>query len=451
MKVNLTQLKNKRVHFIGVGGVSMSALALYVIKAGYTVSGSDISANDFTLSLENLGAKIYYGHLAENVENADVIVYSSAIDKANPELLRAKELGVKIYERSAFLSLLLKRYDNVIGISGCHGKTTVTAMLTHIFVTAKKQVTSFIGGQDAVYGNFLHGDSNEFCICEACEFKKNFLRLNPTLAVVTNVDSDHLDTYPSLEEIKKAYQEFATGKVTLYNADDVNSRYLFSGACFTFGIQENAQIRGVNLKCDAGYYSFSVSEYGVKRVRIRLKIQGLHNVYNSLTAIAVARYYGVNYRYIKKALENFTGVKRRGETLAVINGVKYVADYAHHPSEIMATLKGVDKNETAIVFQPHTFSRTKALKKEFVNALKEFDVAIYKTFPARENFDAEGSAYSLYGELKKENFSTEYLPDERTLTVYLNGKSKTKKQILFLGAGDLYSVAQKYLSKKYKT
>ena len=206
MKVNLTQLKNKRVHFIGVGGVSMSALALYVIKAGYTVSGSDISANDFTLSLENLGAKIYYGHLAENVENAVVIVYSSAIDKANPELLRAKELGVKIYERSAFLSLLLKRYDNVIGISGCHGKTTVTAMLTHIFVTAKKQVTSFIGGQDAVYGNFLHGDSNEFCICEACEFKKNFLRLNPTFAVVTNVDSDHLDTYSSLEEIKKAYR-----------------------------------------------------------------------------------------------------------------------------------------------------------------------------------------------------------------------------------------------------
>ena len=451
MKNFLSCKKRCSLYFIGVGGVSMSGLALYSLSQGFLVSGSDITKSETTQKLEEKGVKVYYGHSASNVENCDVVIYTSAIANDNEELLTAKKLGKVVFERTEFLAKILSEYQFVIAVSGCHGKTTVTAMLTHIFSLAKKSVTSFIGGYDTVFSNFTLGGDKTYCICEACEFKRNFLALKPTVAVVTNIDNDHLDCYNSLEDIKKAFSDFTFDKITIFNADDQNSRYNFSGATITFGIDEPSQIRAVHLKANAGYYSFTVSEYGVKKIRLNLKIQGKHNVYNALSAIAVARYYGIEYKHIKKAIENFTGVLRRGEVLGVLNGVKFLADYAHHPNEINAVLSGVDISETAIIFQPHTFSRTKHLKNDFIKSLQNFDVAVYETFSARENYDAEGSAYSLYDGLKKINPFAEYLPDKRSLIAYLNKKIKNKKQIIFLGAGDIYFIAKEYLLTIYKT
>ena len=421
----------------------MSAIAKWLIKENSLVSGSDINKNDMFIELENLGVKIFIGHAKENIlsNDIDLVIYNSAINEENIELKTAKELNIPIVKRSEFLGGIINLYKNKIGISGCHGKTTVTAMLTHVFDKEGLNPTSFIGGEDNVYSNFLGGDRN-FIIFEACEFKKNFLDFNSDLAVVLNMDNDHLDSYSSFDEIVKTYNEFSKNALLIYNADDKNCLKLQNQSFISFGIENKCMYMAENLKEKEGKYSFNLYEYGRNLGRICLNIVGKHNVYNALATIAVARKYQISFDKIKKALKEFTGVKRRNEFLGEFNGKKIYADYAHHPTEIKAVLKSINQ-DFLIVFQPHTYSRTKNLMQDFVEAFKEVEnLIIYSTYSAREEYQKEGSAFSLYEHLNKKVLYADNKDNLKDLIINCN-----KKSVMFLGAGDIYDIAKEIVKK----
>ena len=440
MKSRVILKNNSKIHFIGIGGANMSALATYCKNVGMVVSGSDILDGQTVKNLQNDGITVFIGHDRKNAHGADIIVYNSAISEDNPEYQFALDHQKPLLKRSELLSLIEKKHNFSIAVSGCHGKTTATSMLAHIFIKANKHPTCFIGGEDKTFGNFVMGDG--VFITEACEFKKNFLTLSPDIAVVLNIDNDHLDCYGNMEQLKKAYKKFCSNKISVINADDKNAVSI-SGACsITYGITEPATFRAKNIVEEKGL-KFSLYVNGVYKSIIRLKVSGKHNVYNALAAIACAMEYGISLGIIKRALSSFTGVYRRQEILGEINGCIIEADYAHHPKEIQS----VANQDDLVVFQPHTYSRTKILISDFTLALKNNQTIILPTYPAREEYDVEGSGYALYQSLQSVGADSTYADNNEMLFKTLDSKTKHYKRILFLGAGDIYFIAKKYAKK----
>jgi len=437
----------KKIHFIGINGISMSALAKYCFSQGKTVTGSDTDGSDEN-GVKSV-ATVYVGHCAENVHGADLVVYTSAISETNPELTEALKLGITTVKRSELLGNIARGYKNTVAVSGSHGKTTATAMLSHIFYEADLSPVAFVGGNDTVFGNFLSGKGN-YLITEACEYKKNFLDIEPTVAVVLNIDDDHLDSYGNMENMIETFKKFVSHSVAVINADDPNSKNLGHYQTLSFGIKNNARYMAKNLRKTPLGYSFTLFVAGIKRMRINLKTVGIHNVYNALSAIAVADYFGIEERIIKRALEKFTSVSRRAENLGRIKGVKVTADYAHHPKELSAALSVLtdDVKNALVVFQPHTYSRTRLLMNEFTDVLKTVGkVIIYKTFSAREEYDEEGSAYTLYNNLKKvSEGEVIYASTPAELKDLLYENCEKTSDILVLGAGDVYYLVKKMLS-----
>ncbi len=475
----------------------MSGLAKYCLKAGKNVSGSDIRASDVTEELEKAGVKIYIGHCSENINNAQLVIYTSAVRETNPELAEAKRLGITVKKRSELLGEIIRSFGNSVAVSGCHGKTTTTAMIARIFEEAEKDPVVFLGGIDFLNGNFRDGNG-DFGICEACEYKKNFLDIKPTVAVILNIDDDHLDSYGNLDNVKKAFSDFARGRLAVVNADDSACNDIDFKTAITFGINNQATYMAKNLiKTDKGY-SFDAYGRGELLGNVSLKVKGLFNVYNALAAISVADSFFIDFCYIKLALEGFNGVERRMERLGKIYNVDCFADYAHHPKEISATLKDFsDGGKFAVIFQPHTYSRTRTLMGEFVDCLKNFSrVVIYKTYSAREDFDMQGSAYALFSNLVKSNSeikevsvipdvgsdkdaenSEQFVPETycsdkfasnnfyadvnsdkklfysespESLIKIIKSMSEEVDRVIFVGAGDIYEIA-KSLVTNYKT
>lgn len=428
--------------FIGIGGVSMSGLAKYLISCNKKVGGSDICENEYTLELKRLGADISYENDTGNLADYDVIVYTDAVRESDARLQAALILGKEIISRGQFLYEVGRNFKKIIAVSGCHGKTTCTAMLAHVFSAAGKKFAAHIGGKDLTFSNFYYC-GHDFFITEACEYKKNFLLLKPNISVVLNSDADHLECYDGEEDLKQSYICFAESAdiaVTLYCDLPIEDSV-------SFGFDKTAEYYAKNIRSVAGKYSFTVFEREKELGTVNLNVYGKHNVLNALAACAAARKAGISFNFIKDGLSDFTGVKRRFESLGAVNGAECIADYAHHPIELRAVLRTAKKltdGKMFVVFQPHTYSRTKNLFKQFVKVLAPINnLLIYKTFAAREYYDDSGSAYTLSQSLKKSRYG-----DCEADIKHFIAKAHKGDIILVLGAGDIYFTVKRIISAR---
>ena len=449
MERNLNSKKYRNIHFVGIGGVSMSGLAKFCLTQGFKVSGSDKTLSNELKRLSSLGAKVYVGHKRENAENADIVVYSSAIKTGNPELVFARKHGIPVLKRSEFLGQVLSAYKKTVAISGSHGKTTTTAMIAEVMIAAGLDPTVFLGGERKTFGNFRLG-GREFAVVEACEYKCNFLDLTPDLAVVLNIDNDHVDTFGNMDEETEVFSRFCKNSIAVINADDKYARRIFNSSTVTFGIKNIANYSAKYIDSKENC-SFTAYAYGKRLGRVKLNVVGLHNVYNALAAIAVLNELKVSFKVVQSVLSEFDGVKRRNEYLGEFFGVRCFADYAHHPTEISAIL-GDKKEKTLAVFQPHTYSRTKALMGDFVTSIKKADgIIIYKTYPAREKFDGSGDGKRLFEEISR-NYSGEifYAGGYDMLFRLIKQAVSRYEKIIFIGAGDIYFAAKKIMESRLR-
>ena len=448
MKEKFLLDKNQKVHFVGVGGVSMSGLALHLRDRGFTVSGSDVNAGDSVFKLEKKGVKVFKKHSSRFVRGADAVVYSSAISSDNPEINYAKRKNIPLIKRSELVGEILGEYNRTVAVSGSHGKTTATAMIAQIFICAGLNPTVFLGGDSVSFGNYRLG-GNQIAVAEACEYKRNFLDIKPSVAVVLNIDKDHMDAYKNMDDLVDAFGEFIKGGVAVINADDNYAKSIQNQSTVTFGINENAVYTARKIKYNGKGYSFIAHAYGRRIGEINLSVIGKHNVYNALASIAVADILGVNFEKIKQGLESYLGVKRRGEYLGKFIDKNCFADYAHHPAEIKATLNAFNDSgkDYAVVFQPHTYSRTEKLMQEFVLVLKGLEnLIIYKTYPAREKYSLAGSESVLFDNIYLYNSCAKLAMDEKQLKKLLDALSQNVKRIIFVGAGDIYQIAKDLLT-----
>lgn len=444
MENNNKNNKNK-VFFIGIGGISMSALAMLTLNSGALVAGSDTKKSNITCKLEK-DCTIFYEHNFKNIKSfkPNLVVYSGAIKKDNPELKFAIKNKIKVMDRADYLGLICEKYDNVIAISGTHGKTSTTAMIAEIFCKAKLNPTVHVGGEvKNIAGNLLIGGDKYF-ITEACEYKKSFEHIKSTCGVVTNIERDHMDCYADFNDLKASFIKFSENSdfcVFFKNCPilySVKNKEIY--VCG--GTGENYVAK--NLKQHmSGMYSFDVYENGIYLNNFKLNVMGEYNVWNALLAIAVARQFNISISVIYDALLSFNGVLRRNEQLGSINGTIVYADYCHHPTEIINSIqnfKQIYKN-VLCVFQPHTYSRTKNLMNEFTTCFKGVKkLIIFKTYPAREPYLDCGSETALFCKVKNKN--KELIMEEQELLERIKELSTNYKCIIVLGAGDVYDIVK---------
>lgn len=438
----------KKVHFIGIGGISLSSLALYLNENGVSVSGSDRSFSDKLVELNEKGCRVWVGSCPENIKNPDLVVFSSAIPPCDEELSFCRGKNFPCMERNAFLGLLCDDFSYCIGVSGTHGKTTVTSMLIKIFHDANKKFFGHVGGETPDFGNcFFSG--NDYFITEACEYKKSFLYLKPKIGIVLNAEADHPDTYENVEEIYDAFYLFlhnakSNGGLAIVNGDSVfyEKRLRFDDV-ITFGISEKNRFRATDIyEYKQGYKEFLICDYGNPVGHIRLPIPGEHNVYNALSAFVCAYLAGIPAETVCAALNTFKGVKRRLEYVCKYLGCDVYCDYAHHPSEIKAalnTLSDMSSGKITAVFQPHTFSRTARLFDEFLRCFDRAErLIIVKEYPAREKPSDGKSASDLY---KAVDFKEKYYCDNIIdAIVLLDKKILPDDVVVVLGAGDVVNI-----------
>jgi UDP-N-acetylmuramate--alanine ligase len=435
----------KKIHMIGIGGSGMCPLAEILHSKGYILTGSDNNESDPLKRVKNLGVKVFMGHHAENVEDAELVVYSAAISKDNPELVRAAELGIPTMERSHLLGALTRKYDNVIGVCGTHGKTSVTSMITQILILNKCDPTAVIGGKlPLINSNGIAGKS-ETMVCESCEFVDTFLQLSPDITVLLNIDNDHLDYFKTMENMARSFTKFVgMGKVCYVNGDDKLAVKVCDDAKvkkITFGLESSNDFYATNIQKGKFGFSFDVCKGEEKLINLELHIPGHHNVLNALSAFAVAYDMGIDPKGIKDALEKFTGAGRRFEFLGEYNGWCLADDYAHHPTEITATLtaaKNLSYNNVIAVFQPFTFSRTALLKDEFIKALSIADkVILTPIMGSREvntwGISSEDIAKELPNAVIVDGF--ENIADKIIETAHENDI------VITMGGGDIYKAA----------
>ncbi len=437
--------KVKRIHMIGIGGSGMCPLAEILHSKGYILTGSDNNEGDPLKRVKALGVKVFMGHAAENIEGAELVVYSAAISKENPEIVEAEKRGIPTMERSHLLGAITRKYDNVIGVCGTHGKTSVTSMITQILILNKMEPTAVIGGKlPLINSNGIAGKS-EIMVCESCEFVDTFLQLSPDITVLLNIDNDHLDYFKTMENMVASFKKFiGMGKTCYVNGDDKLALSATEGLdikTITFGFACENDFYAANEKTGKFGFSFDVMKGGEKLTRLDLKIPGHHNILNALAAFAVAYDLGVSADGIKSALEQFTGAGRRFEFLGEFNGFVLADDYAHHPTEINATLtaaQNLDYNRVIAVFQPFTFSRTALLKDDFIKALAIADKVILTPIMGSR----EVNTFNIYSQdLAKE------LPDCVIVDGFENIANeiiKTAKEgdiVITMGGGDIYKAA----------
>ncbi|WP_010246310.1 UDP-N-acetylmuramate--L-alanine ligase [Acetivibrio cellulolyticus] len=461
-QINLLDSKNiKTVHFIGIGGISMSGLAEILKNIGYTVSGSDMKASNMTEKLERDGIKIHIGHSEENIDNCDLVVYTAAVKENNSELVKARQLGITTIERAVLLGQIMKKYPFSLAISGTHGKTTTTSMVSMIMLESNLDPTIHIGGElDAIGGNTRIG-GNKYFITEACEYVESFLKFYPTLAIVLNIEEDHLDYFKDINHIKQAFLKFMNlvpkDGYIIACADDENVSSILSQIStnvVTYGINStNATWTARNIEFDdSGCASYDLIKSGQKVAAIKLRVPGIHNVSNSIAAAAACYTLGCDIKDIEHGLEAFTGTHRRFEVKGVVENIKVVDDYAHHPSEIKATLKAAKStNHTKIwcVFQPHTYTRTKLLLDEFSEAFSDADeVIISDIYSAREIDTGEIHSNVLSQRINAKSNNSIYKPDFNAIVEYLKENASSGDLVITMGAGDVYKVGEMFLKEK---
>lgn len=449
------------LHFTGIGGISMSALAEIMISRGFTVTGSDSHESKITDHLESLGAKIFYNQVAGNISSdIDVLIYTAAIKQDNPELVKAKELGIPLLTRAEFLGQIMLNYPMAIGVSGTHGKTTTTSMLSQIMLEGNTDPTILVGGiMPAIHGNTRVGHSDKL-ITEACEYTNSFLSFKPNMAIILNVAADHLDFFKDLDDIRHSFRKFAelvpNDGFLVINSDIDNLEYFTDGLkCKVITVGSDpakSDYSATNIEFDQfakGSYDLVVN--GEKSFHVALNVTGEHNIYNSLTAIAAAHAMGISDENIKAGLTQYGGTDRRFQYKGKVGDVTIIDDYAHHPDEITATIKTAKHyphKKMWVVFQPHTYSRTKSLLPEFGKALKEADaVVLADIYAAREKDTLGVSSLDVKKEIEKYGTEVHYYPSFSEIENFLLESCSPGDLLITMGAGDVVKIGEHLLGK----
>jgi UDP-N-acetylmuramate--alanine ligase len=450
----------KKIHFVGIGGIGMSGIAEILLTEGFAVSGSDRLLSEVTEHLGALGAKICEGHRAENVaSDVDALVYSSAVALDNPEVVEAQRRKIPIIRRAEMLAEVM-RLKYGIGIAGTHGKTTTTSMASLILMEGGFDPTVIVGGRlHGLGGTNARLGKGDFIVVEADEFDRSFLSITPTIAVLTTLETDHLDCYRDLEDIKNAFVQFAN-KVPFYGfvvlcldepaLQDI-MRQLGKKKLIGYGLNPQADVQAVDMIHKNNTVTFTVVRDGKELGQVLLQIPGKHNVQNALAAITVGLELGVPFEKVKAGIEKFTGVYRRWEKKGEVNGITLYDDYAHHPTECKATLAGVKagwrRNRVVCVFQPHLYSRTRDFYEEFGKAFLLSDVLIVTdVYPAREEpiqgvtGELVANAAKLYG-----HKHVKYVPDKKQVPAALLGTVKAGDIVITMGAGDIWKYGDEFL------
>ena len=452
--------KYKNIHMIGIGGVSMSGIAEILLNFGFNVTGSDSSASEITEILNKKGIKVIIGHDLDSISKSDLVVYSAAIKQDDPEMLEAKRLGVPTIERADFLGELTRCFKDTIAISGTHGKTTTTSMISLCFLQALKDPSIQVGAiLKQIDGNYKVGNSEHFII-EACEYVESFLKFSPKAEVILNIDNDHLDYFKTFENIKNAFIKYVKllpdDGLLVINGDDTNCLDLpqyTKAKVLTYGItNKNTDFFAVNIAFDNdGFPEFDVYNKDGFYDRIKLNVPGTHNVLNCLACIALCNEYGIKKEDIKSALLAFTGAHRRFEFKGKVNGASIYDDYGHHPTEIVATAKSLMNkkyNESWVIFQPHTYSRTKNLLDDFAKALLNFDnIIILDIYAAREKNTYNISSKDLADKIISLGKDAKYIPDFYECVSYIKENVKENDIIMTLGAGTVTQIGPMLLNK----
>ena len=452
--------KYKNIHMIGIGGVSMSGIAEILLNFGFNVTGSDSSASEITEILNRKGIPVTIGHDIDSISKSDLVVYSAAIKQDDPEMLEAKRLQIPIIERADFLGELTRCYKDTIAVSGTHGKTTTTSMISLCFLEALKDPSIQVGAiLKQIDGNYKVGNSEHFII-EACEYVESFLKFSPKAEVILNIDNDHLDYFKTFENIKNAFIKYVKilpdDGLLVLNGDDTNCLDLTQytkAKTLTYGItNKNTDFFAVNIVFDNdGFPEFDVYNKNGFYDRIKLNVPGTHNVLNCLACIALCNEYGIKKEDIKSALLKFTGAHRRFEFKGKVNGASIYDDYGHHPTEIVATAKSLMNkkyNESWVVFQPHTYSRTKNLLDDFAKALLNFDnIIILDIYAAREKNTYNISSKDLVDKIISLGKDAKYIPDFYECVSYIKENVKENDIIMTLGAGTVTQIGPMLLNK----
>ena len=448
------------VHFIGIGGISMSGLAEILLEEGFHISGSDAKESALTDALEKKGARIYYGQRASNIsDSTDVVVYTAAIHPDNPEFARAKELGIPMLTRAELLGQIMRNYDTPIAVAGTHGKTTTTSMLSHILLKGDCDPTISVGGiLPAIGGNIRVGQSYTF-LTEACEYTNSFLSFFPKISIILNMDADHLDFFKDIDDIRRSFRRFAellpADGTLIINADTPEYQSITEGlSCqvITYGLENNADYTASDITYDEfGHASFNVRYKGSDLGRCSLKVPGSHNVSNALSAVAAGRLLNLPWEVIAEGLLSFTGTDRRFQYKGTVGGVTIIDDYAHHPTEIEATLKAAANyphRKVWCVFQPHTYTRTKALLPEFAQALTLADhVVLADIYAARETDTLGISSEDLADRIRELGTPCEYFPTFDEIENFLLENCTQGDLLITMGAGDVVNIGEQLLGK----
>ncbi len=440
--------KGNHVHFIGIGGVSMSGLAKILKNRGMFVSGSDINHSAYTDSLEQCGIIVDYPHIAKSIKGADVVIYTAAVKPDNPEMIYADQNNIPKIERAKLLGLIMEHYAQSVAVSGTHGKTTVTSMLTKIFLDASLDPTVTVGGElSYINGNLRIGQSDIF-LCEACEYVDSFLNFFPKISLILNVEADHLDYFSGIEQIRHSFRKFAlqTEECVIACGDDENIKLALSGTKYvTFGFGEDNTYRACEISEDGYQTNYKLYKNNEFVCDVSLILKGLHNAKNSLAAIACGDILGVNMAEAAKSLSHFTGAKRRLEYKGSKNGFSIYDDYAHHPTEISSSLQAVSTlphNKLWCIFQPHTYTRTKALLDDFATALQKAEnVIITDIYAAREKDTGEVSAKDLADKLS----DSRYIKTFEEIQEFILKNASEGDIVMTMGAGTVYKIGENLL------
>lgn len=447
----------KRIHFIGIGGSGMCPLAEILHSEGYVLSGSDNNESDTLARIRALGIPVTMGQKAENIAGAEMVVYTAALLKDNPELVAAKESGIPTFERAKLFGAISRLYKNCIGICGTHGKTTVTSMTTQVMLEAKLDPSAVIGGKlPLIDANGRVGKSEHF-VCEACEFVDTFLELSPAVAVILNIDEDHLDYFKTLDNLILSFHKFAdmATDAVLYNGDDRNTLKAMNGitgkTLVTFGFQSTNDYYPENISTVRGaFYGFDVMHGGEKLGHIQLNVPGRHNILNALAAIAASMHAGADFTACKAGLEAFGGAGRRFEMLGEYAGITFADDYAHHPAELRVTLESamkMDYNRVWAVFQPFTYSRTYMLMDDFAEVLQIPDRCVLTEIMGSR----EINTYNVYtAQLAERIPNSVWFNTFDEVADYVLRNAEAGDLVLTLGCGDIYKAAKMMIKRLKK-
>lgn len=460
MNINLEN-NSQHIHFVGIGGISMSGLAEILAYEGFKVSGSDIKESSITGVLREQGIDVKIGQVSENIaDDTDIVVYTAAVKHDNPEILAAEAKGIPVIERATLLGAIMDRYKKSIAVSGTHGKTTTTSMISEIIMAAKLDPTITVGGILQSIGGNIRVGSSDYFVAEACEYFDSFLHFKPYVGVILTIDADHLDYFKNIENIRKSFHKFAENIAP--DGTLVINKAIANCSEITDGLKphiisycskdKTADVYADSISISAlGTYSFDIYYKGNYECRVSLNIPGRHNVDNALAAFAAAKVFGIDNKYIAEGLSNYRGTDRRFQYKGKFNGVTVIDDYAHHPTEVKATLaaaKNIDKKRLWCIFQPHTYSRTYNLLDEFAHAFEDADkIVVADIYAAREKDTGLINSATLAEHIRQNGKDAVYVGDFQAIKDYIQQNCTEGDLLITMGAGDVYLIGEELVEK----